>query len=68
MAVACPFCNIMLTDGMKQRNVDDKIQVLDIAELVAQSIPDVPLSSLVRKRDRSGAGSATVTPADQAKS
>jgi len=52
VAVACPFCNIMLTDGMKQRNVDDKIAVLDIAELVAQSIPDVPVESLVRKRDR----------------
>ena len=52
VAVACPFCNIMLTDGMKQRNVEDKIAVLDIAELVAQSIPDVPVSNLVRKKDR----------------
>ena len=52
VAVACPFCNIMLTDGMKQRNVEDKIEVLDVAELVAKSIPDVPLSSLVRKKDR----------------
>jgi Fe-S oxidoreductase len=52
VAVACPFCNIMLTDGMKQRNVEDKIQVLDIAELVAQTIPDVPVGSLVRKKDR----------------
>jgi Fe-S oxidoreductase len=50
VAVACPFCNIMLTDGMKQRNVDDKIQVLDIAELVAASIPDVPVDRLVRKK------------------
>ena len=50
VAVACPFCNIMLTDGMKQRNVDDKIAVLDVAELVAQSIPDVPLDRLVRKK------------------
>jgi len=31
VAVACPFCNIMLTDGMKHRNVEDKIEVLDIA-------------------------------------
>jgi Fe-S oxidoreductase len=50
VAVACPFCNIMLTDGMKQRNVDDKIQVLDVAELVASSIPDVPVERLVRKK------------------
>jgi Fe-S oxidoreductase len=50
VAVACPFCNIMLTDGMKQRNVEDKIQVLDVAELVAASIPDVPVDRLVRKK------------------
>jgi Fe-S oxidoreductase len=50
VAVACPFCNIMLTDGMKQRNVEDKIQVLDVAELVASSIPDVPVDRLVRKK------------------
>ncbi|HEX4419997.1 MAG TPA: heterodisulfide reductase-related iron-sulfur binding cluster [Kofleriaceae bacterium] len=52
VAVACPFCNIMLTDGMKQRNVDDKIQVLDVAELVAASIPDVPVDRLVRKKNQ----------------
>lgn len=50
VAVACPFCNIMLTDGMKQRNVEDKIAVYDVAELVAASIPDVPLDRLVRKK------------------
>ena len=52
VAVACPFCNIMITDGMKHRNVEDKIAVLDIAEIVAQSLPDVPLGNLVRKKDR----------------
>jgi Fe-S oxidoreductase len=50
VAVACPFCNIMLTDGMKQRNVEDRIAVLDVAELVAASIPDVPVDRLVRKK------------------
>lgn len=51
VAVACPFCNLMLTDGIKQRNADSSVAVLDIAELVAQSI-DVPASALARKRDR----------------
>jgi Fe-S oxidoreductase len=50
VAVACPFCNIMLTDGMKQRNVEDTIAVLDVAELVARGIPDVPVSALVRRK------------------
>ncbi|HEY5920150.1 MAG TPA: (Fe-S)-binding protein [Kofleriaceae bacterium] len=61
VAVACPFCNIMLTDGMKQRNVDDKIAVLDIAELVAQSLPDVPIQNLVRKKDRDAQAAAAAT-------
>ena len=50
VAVACPFCNIMMTDGMKQRNVDDKIAVVDIAELVAQHLPDVPVERLARRK------------------
>lgn len=52
VAVACPFCNIMLTDGVKQRDAEAKLAVLDIAELVAQSI-DVPVGRLARKRDPS---------------
>jgi len=48
VAVACPFCNIMITDGVKQRNQDDKVQVLDVAELVAASF-DVPLTRLKRR-------------------
>ncbi len=49
VAVACPFCNIMITDGVKQRNKDEDVKVFDIAELVAQSF-DVPLSALARKK------------------
>jgi Fe-S oxidoreductase len=50
VAVACPFCNIMLTDGMKTKNKEDAIAVLDVAELVARAIPDVPVGALTRKR------------------
>ncbi len=39
VAVACPFCNVMITDGMKDRGADDDVKVLDIAELVAKSLP-----------------------------
>jgi Fe-S oxidoreductase len=53
VAVACPFCNIMLTDGMKHRNKEEEIQVLDVAEVVAKSL--IPASSLVRrKKDEAG--------------
>jgi heterodisulfide reductase subunit D len=38
VAAACPFCNTMLTDGVKMSNKEDSMQVLDIAELVAESM------------------------------
>ncbi len=38
IAAACPFCNTMMTDGVKSNEKEDSVQVLDIAELVAQSM------------------------------
>ena len=38
IAAACPFCNTMMTDGIKNSNKEDDIKVLDIAELIAASI------------------------------
>ncbi|MGB9665062.1 MAG: (Fe-S)-binding protein [Ignavibacteria bacterium] len=38
IATACPFCMTMLTDGVKAKEATDKVQVKDIAEIVAQSI------------------------------
>lgn len=38
IASNCPFCMTMLTDGVKEQGKEDSVQVLDIAELVAQQI------------------------------
>lgn len=38
IAAACPFCNTMLTDGVKSNEKEDNVQVLDIAELIAANI------------------------------
>lgn len=38
IAAACPFCNTMLTDGIKTVEKEDTVQVMDIAELVAMSL------------------------------
>jgi len=38
IAAACPFCNTMLTDGVKTKEKEDSVQVLDVAELIAQSL------------------------------
>jgi len=38
IAAACPFCNTMMTDGIKNSNKEEEVQVLDIAELIAASL------------------------------
>jgi heterodisulfide reductase subunit D len=38
IATACPFCNTMMTDGVKANEKEDTVQVMDIAELIAASI------------------------------
>jgi Fe-S oxidoreductase len=38
IAAACPFCNTMMTDGVKQAEKEDSIQVMDVAELIAASM------------------------------
>lgn len=35
IAAACPFCNTMLTDGLKLNDKDETVKVMDIAEMVA---------------------------------
>lgn len=37
VAVGCPFCATMLTDGAKQINVENNLQILDIAEITAKA-------------------------------
>jgi Fe-S oxidoreductase len=38
VASACPFCNTMLTDGVKAAEKEADVRVMDIAELVAASL------------------------------
>ena len=37
IAAGCPFCNTMLTDGIKNKEMDDKVHVYDVAELLDKS-------------------------------
>ena len=34
IAAGCPFCNTMISDGIKNKKREDKVEVLDIAELI----------------------------------
>src|SRR5690554_241253 len=38
IASNCPFCTTMLQDGVKNKDAENDVQVLDIAELIADSL------------------------------
>jgi Fe-S oxidoreductase/nitrate reductase gamma subunit len=38
IAVACPFCYVMLEDGVKEKQRDDEVRVSDIAEVLLEAI------------------------------
>ncbi len=37
IATGCPFCNTMMTDGIKNKEKEEEVQVLDIAEIIASA-------------------------------
>jgi Fe-S oxidoreductase len=37
IAAACPFCNTMMTDGVKNKEKEGEVKVMDIAELIANA-------------------------------
>ena len=37
VAVSCPFCTTMLIDGLKAKGVDEKVELLNIVELVERA-------------------------------
>jgi Fe-S oxidoreductase len=40
IAVCCPYCNTMFEDGLKARDMEEKVKVRDVAELLAQSMEE----------------------------
>jgi Fe-S oxidoreductase len=37
IATGCPFCNTMMTDGIKNKEKEKSISIMDIAELLANA-------------------------------
>ncbi|GGE27044.1 (Fe-S)-binding protein [Psychroflexus planctonicus] len=37
VAAGCPFCNTMMSDGVKNKEKEDTIEVLDVAEMIANA-------------------------------
>ncbi len=40
IAANCPFCTTMLSDGVKNKEKEDEVQVMDIAEILAGSLAE----------------------------
>ncbi len=40
VAVGCPFCKTMISDGMKHFDKDEDIEVLDIAQIIASTLSE----------------------------
>jgi Fe-S oxidoreductase len=38
IAAGCPFCQVMISDGVTEKAEQDKVQVKDIAEIIAEKI------------------------------
>lgn len=38
IATGCPYCNTMMTDGIKAHEKEEEVTVLDVAELIANSM------------------------------
>ena len=38
IAAGCPFCNTMMTDGIKNKEKEGEVKVIDIAELIANAM------------------------------
>jgi Fe-S oxidoreductase len=40
ICVACPYCMTMYEDGLKDKEADERVRVLDLAEIVARALPE----------------------------
>jgi heterodisulfide reductase subunit D len=38
IATGCPYCNTMMTDGVKFKEKEESIVVKDVAEIIAEGI------------------------------
>ena len=42
IAVACPFCMIMMDDGVKEKGADEQVKVSDISMVLLEAIEGIP--------------------------
>ena len=39
ICVCCPYCMTMFEDGLKDKDAEDRVRVMDLAEIVARALP-----------------------------
>ncbi|MFN2524998.1 MAG: (Fe-S)-binding protein [Actinomycetota bacterium] len=54
LAVGCPFCNIMLSDGITERHADEQMKVRDVAQLLLESVDYQPPESSAEEDNGNG--------------
>ncbi len=59
LAVGCPFCNIMLSDGITERHADEQMVVKDVAQLLLQSIEFHPDSTIAKTNGNGSNGNGS---------
>ncbi|HYO61611.1 MAG TPA: Fe-S oxidoreductase, partial [Actinomycetota bacterium] len=64
-ATGCPFCNIMLSDGVTERHASEQMEVRDVAQILLESIDFHP-ESTVRAANGNGANGNGSYPATEA--
>jgi Fe-S oxidoreductase len=67
LAVGCPFCNIMLSDGVNERNASEQMAVRDVAQILLESVEPPPTAAVVTSdsasaRESSGASAGELSP------
>jgi Fe-S oxidoreductase len=62
IAVACPFCMIMMDDGVKEKGADEQVKVSDISMVLLEAIEGIPA------RAATAAMAQGTTPAEPASS
>ena len=67
IAVGCPFCRVMLSDGLTQEQSDgnarEEVEVLDVAQMLLASVKGESATK-ARKAASNGAPAATAAPAE----
>jgi Fe-S oxidoreductase len=62
IATACPFCNIMLDDGVKRENKDEEVRVSDISQILLEAIGNRTADAVVSSSVVTPQGGGTFTP------